>query len=307
MTPDQYTIKEIFLDVGDGHQLYVHDWGDPTAKTPILVLHGGPGNGCDNKDKLRFDPTSQRVIFHDQRGAGKSLPTGSLKHNTTQNLVEDIEKIIQHMELKMFILIGGSWGSTLALAYSIAYPEHVAAMILNGIFTGTTDELQWLGKGGWREFFPDIWEQYEASVPSEYVKDPTAYHLEKALGNDELAAKKSAYAYQAMESALLKLDDVYTPGDFDTYDLTTIRTEMHYMAHNFFLANNELLQHAAKLTMPIHLLQGRYDMVCRPAAAYRLHQALPNSKLVWTINGHLRQHEAKNMQSLLLDQVLGAP
>src|SRR5689334_16098051 len=114
MTPDEHTNQEFFLDVGDGHRLYVHDWGKSKAKTPIIYLHGGPGNGCDDRDKREFDPKTQRVIFHDQRGAGKSTPEGSLESNTTQHLVQDIEKIAKRLSLDNFVLVGGSWGSTLA-------------------------------------------------------------------------------------------------------------------------------------------------------------------------------------------------
>lgn len=304
MTPDQCTISESFLDVGDGHQLYVHDWGNPQAKTPILFLHGGPGNGCDNRDKKKFDPATQRIIFHDQRGAGKSLPLGSLKHNTTQKLIEDIDKIARHLKLDKFVLVGGSWGSTLALAYGLAYPKQVMAMVIDGIFTGTKDEMDWLDHGGWREFFPDVWQQYTESVPPSFHHDPTAYHLKHALGDDQQAAKQAAYAFATMELALLKLDDTYTPGAFETYDPSMTCIEMHYVAHKFFMSKEDILQKASKLKMPIWLIQGRYDMVCPPIAAYRLNKALPDSHLIWTINGHLRQHEAANIQRLVLQQVI---
>src|SRR4051812_19735118 len=129
MTPDQHTNQELMLAVGDGHELYIQDWGNSTAKTPIINLHGGPGSGSANRYRKYFDPNKQRVIFFDQRGAGKSTPFGSLEHNTTQDLVEDIEKIAQKLELDTFVLAGGSWGSTLALAYGIAYPKRVAGMV----------------------------------------------------------------------------------------------------------------------------------------------------------------------------------
>jgi proline iminopeptidase len=305
MTPDEFTNRELMLDVGDGHQLYVQDWGKADAKTPIIYLHGGPGNGCDNRDKRGFEARRQRVIFHDQRGAGKSLPTGSLEHNTTQDLVADIEKITQHLALEQGVLVGGSWGSTLALMYGIAHPEQVTGMVLNGVFTATRAELDWLAGGGWRKFFPEIWETYIASVPAKHQANPTAYHIEQALGNDAEAAKQSAYAYQAMELALLKLDDIYDPGPYDTYDPAVIRTEMHYDAHQFFVEDGYVAANAAKLTMPIRLIAGRYDMVTPPQAAYELSQQLPNGHLVWTINGHLRQHEAKNIQELLLNKLQG--
>lgn len=306
MTPDKFTIKESFLDVGHGHQLYVHDWGKTDAQTPILFVHGGPGNGCADRDKRKFDPETQRVIFFDQRGSGKSLPFGSLEHNTTPDLVADIEKLADHLHLKKFVLVGGSWGSTLALAYGITHPERVTAMILDGIFTGTSAEIDWLGSGGWRQFFPDVWQKFIETVPAQHREHPGNYHLKHALGNDAEAAKRSAYAYAAMELALLKLDDQYQPGEYDTYDPAPMRIEMHYMANGCFMTDDYLVKHAAKLTMPVWLVQGRYDMVCPPITASRLHEALPDSQLIWTINGHMRQHEAANIQRLLHQQATGA-
>lgn len=298
MTPDEYTNQELMLDVGDGHQLYVQDWGNGAAK-PILVLHGGPGNGVSDRDKQKYDPKKQRVIFHDQRGAGKSTPTLSLHHNTTQDLVADIEKIAQHLQLDTFVLTGGSWGSCLALAYGIAHPERVDGMVLNGIFTGNQDEIDWLERGGYRDFFPEVWQQYLSSVPQAQREAPSAYHFERAFGEDAEAAKQSAYAYERMELALLKLDDQYSPGPYEMYQPGAILMEMHYISNGCFMPDNFILDNAPKLTMPIWLVQGRYDMVCRPLAAHRLHEALPNSHLIWTINGHLGQHESNAIQQLL--------
>lgn len=306
MTPDEYTNQEFFLDVGGGHRIYVHDWGKKTAKTAILYLHGGPGNGCDGRDKAKFNPGTQRVIFHDQRGAGKSTPGGSLENNTAQDLVEDIEKIAKHLKLDTFVLAGGSWGSTLALVYGIAYPKRVVGMVIDGVFTATREDADWFEKGGWREFFPDAWEQYQNAVPEDHRGNPSAYHYQQALGDDPAAVKKSSYAYTSMELAILKLDDRYQPKPYDEFEPGGGLIEMHYLANGCFLKEDYIFNNASKLTMPVYLVQGRYDMVCRPKTAYELHKALPNSKLIWTINGHLKQHEAKTVLDLLLDQLTGA-
>ncbi len=181
MTPDDFTNQELFLDVGDGHQLYVHDWGRADAAIPIVFLHGGPGNGCDDRDKQKFDPAKQRLIFHDQRGSGKSIPLGSLENNTTSDLVEDIEKIARRLKLRNFVITGGSWGSCLALAYGIKYPKRLTGMVLQGLFTGSQDEISWLGKGRFREFYPDAWNRYSEATPPEYRSDPSAYHSKGRL------------------------------------------------------------------------------------------------------------------------------
>lgn len=303
MTPDEFTNQEFFLDVGDGHQLYVQDWGNPKAGIPVFFIHGGPGNGCTDRDKSKFDPKTQRVIFHDQRGAGKSTPVGALKDNTTDKLVEDIKKLAEHLKVERFILAGGSWGSTLSLAFGIAHPDLAAGMVLDGIFTATEDERQWFEEGGWRDFFPDAWEDYQNTVPEEYRRNPSAYHYKQALGSDPEAIKRSSYDYTAMEMAILKLDDRYQQKPYDDFEPGGGLIEMHYLANKCFMQEGYILKNASKLTMPVYLVQGRYDMVCRPKAAYELSQVLPNGKLIWTINGHMKQHEAKNIQQILLEQL----
>jgi proline iminopeptidase len=286
MNPDQYTISEQFLNVGGGHELYIQEWGNVKAKTPIIFLHGGPGSGVKDKYRDQFAPTQHRVIFFDQRGSGRSIPTGSLVHNTTQDLVEDIEKIAKFFRISSFVLTGGSWGSCLALSYAIKYPNRVEALVLRGIFTGTKTEMDWVNKGHFKTFFPDVWDKFLAKTPKKYAHNPVQYHIPRIVGPVAQAAKESAYIYGNLESALLNLDDRFTPANIDDYDPTMSKLEAHYLSHNCFLTDNYILNHAQQLTMPIWLIQGRYDMVCPPITAYRLHQRLPNSQLIWTIAGH---------------------
>ena len=303
MTPDEFTIAETFIDVGDGHKLYVQDWGNKKAKLPILFLHGGPGVGVKNKYRQQFEPKIQRVIFFDQRGSGKSLPNGSLKDNTTSELVEDIEKIADGLKLEQFIITGGSWGSCLALAYGLKHPKRIHAMVLRGIFTGSSEEIEWLDKGRFETFFPDVWQKFESSVPASHSSVPTAYHFKRALGSDKLEAKKSAYAYENLEGALLSLDDRYTPGDFDEYDPSGIRIEIHYLVNDCFMPDRYILNNAHKLKMPIWLIQGRYDMVCPPETAYQLHQKLPNSELIWATAGHTNDRPIYDANRTILLQM----
>lgn len=286
MTPDEHTIQETFLEVGDGHTLYIHDWGNPKARTPIIFLHGGPGSGCNDGHKQLFDPTSQRVIFFDQRGAGRSLPFGFLEHNTTQDLVEDVERVANHAKLKQFIIMGGSWGSCLALAYALKYPAHISAMVLRGIFTCSKAEVDWMDKGEWRTFFPEVWEQYVARTPHEHRDNPTAYHSKQALGKDRQAAKLSAYAYSCMGGSLLKLDDRFKPRPIDEFDPAETCIEMFYFANHCFMPDRYILDNAHQLKIPTWIVQGRYDFICPPTTAYELHKNLPNSQLVMTIAGH---------------------
>jgi proline iminopeptidase len=300
MNPDEHTIQELFVDVGHGHQLYVQDWGNPKAP-PAIFLHGGPGGGVKNNHRAPFDPTRHRVIFFDQRGCGKSLPYGSLEHNTTPDLVEDITKIADQLKLKQFVLVGGSWGPTLALAYAIKYPKRVKAMVLSGIFTGSRSELDWLEQGLFRTHFPDVWEAYLAKTPKSHQANPAAYHYKNVLGNNERAVKRSGMALQSLEGSVMNLDDRVKPIDPETFDPTDIRTEVHYLANNCFLPDRYILKNAHKLQMPVFLVQGRYDMVCPPMVAYELHQRLPNSHLFWTVANHRTEHEIETVvKSILL-------
>jgi len=305
MTPDEFTSSEIMLDVPGGHSLYVQDWGNKKAKVPIVFLHGGPGNGCSDNDKRKFDPTSERVIFHDQRGSGKSTPTGSLKNNQTDDLIADIDRIRQTFELNDFIIVGGSWGSTLALLYGIAHPDQVKGLVIDGVYTATKSENDWTQDNWWRLFYPDIWENYVLSVPEEAREHPTKYHLKQALGEDPEKAKQSIYQYTTLELALLKIDDIYAPVSYDKFDPSSVKIEIHYVTNHCFIEDGYILKNATNLTMPIRIIQGRYDMVCPPRAAYELSRKLSDVSLVWTINGHLRGHEAKNLQRVFISELLG--
>lgn len=286
MTPDKYTIKETFLPVGDDHELYVHEWGTATSATTFLFLHGGPGSGCSDSHKEFFAPTRDRVIFFDQRGSGKSLPYGLLKSNTTQHLVDDITKILDSSDTEKVVIVGGSWGSTLALAYVLAQPERVEGLVVRGIFTGSKAEIDFMEKGGFRHFYPDVWGDFVASVPKKYQDDPAAYHQKRLLGSDKEAMQASSLAYSLLEGSIMKLDDRVHPPSVDDFDPFPMRIEVHYTNELCFMPDRYLLDNASKITVPVWIIQGRYDNVCPPITAYELHQKLPNSQLIWTTAGH---------------------
>jgi proline iminopeptidase len=288
MTPDAYTNQELMLDVGDGHTLYVHDWGNPKAKTPIVFLHGGPGSGCKDKHKSAFDPTVHRVIFHDQRGTGKSLPYGERAHNTTDKLVEDIEAIATKLKLPKFILTGGSWGSTLALMYAIKHPKRVEQLVVRGIFTARQSEIDWLDEGYFKLFYPEVWERYENTVPKTYRNNPTAYHAKNILGKDPAKQITSARAYSELEGSIMSIDDRTAPSDSqaDEFDPVPTTLEVSYLHSNCFIPEGYIMRQAAKLTMPVWIVQGRFDMVCPAGTAYELHQRIKGSKIIWTMAGH---------------------
>jgi proline iminopeptidase len=283
MTPDGYTNSERNLTVSDGHRLYVHDWGNPKAELTCMFLHGGPGGNV------------QRVVFFDQRGSGKSTPHGSIKHNTTKDMIADIEAIVTELSLDKIILVGGSWGSCLALSYGLVHPERVHAMVLNGIFTGSKREINWIDQGLFQSFFPDVWQRYQATVPSSDKANPSAYHYERGLGNDPVLAKQSVYAYSKLEESVIKLDDRMSTDNFEDYDPAGGIVEMHYLHNLCFMPDRFILEHASNLQMPIWLIQGRYDMVCPTITAYELDQVLPHSTLIWTTSGHKPERESWNL------------
>lgn len=286
MKPDAFTIQETFLDVGDGHKLYVQEWGNSDSKKKCIFLHGGPGSGCFDNHKELFDPKTDRVLFFDQRGSGQSTPLGSIDNNTTQLLIDDIKLLAKRYGYDAFYLVGSSWGCTLALSYALAHPENVRGLILGGIFTGTKDEIEFLDKGMFRHFFPEVWESFVASVPDTNRNDPARYHANKVVNGTSHEIKKSAYAFSQLEGSVLKLDDRKNPIPFADFDPSSSRVEMYYMDNLCFLSEGYILQNANKLEMPIWLVQGRYDMLCPPITAHKLHNALPNSKLIMTIAGH---------------------
>lgn len=301
MTSDEFTNSEFFLNVGDGYKLYVQDWGKADAATPIIFLHGGPGGGCDNGHKGYFDGHSQRVIFFDQRGAGQSTPAGSLENNTTQDLVGDILKLLQELNLEKVIMFGRSWGSCLALNFAIRYPEYVQALVLGGIFLGSKAELSYYDNGEFKTYFPEVWQYLIDQTPPQYQDDPTTYHSTRILGKDHKAALESGMVINTVVGATIKLDDRIRPIDPETYDLNPIRIERYYIDNNCFMPDNYIVKNAAKLTMPTWIVQGRYDMICPPVAAWQLYKALPNAQYISTIAGHSGNDRANldSLQSIL--------
>lgn len=275
------------LDVGDGHRLYVHDWGNAEATMPIVFLHGGPGTGCSDRHKQRFDPRINRVIFHDQRGSGRSTPYGELSGNDTYALADDIERIADKLQLDSFVLTGGSWGSCLALVYAIKHPERVSKLILSGVFTGSQAEINWMNRGLFKLYYPDVWQAFIAAVPADNRSDPTAYHISRLFADNTATAQASAHALSNLEGALLSLDDRRTPQPLtEDFDLVPTQLEAHYMRHGYFIPDNFIPDNAPNITTPTWLVQGRYDMLCPPITAFKLHRQIKHSRLLWTMAGH---------------------
>jgi proline iminopeptidase len=286
MNTDEFTIKECMLPVSSKHTLYIQEWGNANALDCIIFLHGGPGTGCKDSAKQLFDPRQHRVIFFDQRGAGKSVPHGLLQRNTTSQLVSDISRVADFFNVQQFVLVGGSWGSTLALCYAIAEPERVMGMSLRGIFLGTKAEIDFIEKGLFRDFFPDAWQTFLARTPDTFQADPMAFHIPRILGANKQAQRKSAFAVDQLQVALSSLITPQPSILDDAYDPTKVIIETHFTANHCFLERDYIVTNAKNITAPTSIIQGRYDFVCPPRTAITLANALPNATLKLTAAGH---------------------
>ena len=268
-----------FLDTGDGHSLYVEQSGNPQGK-PVIFLHGGPGGGVNAKQRQLFDPARYQIILFDQRGCGLSTPHASVENNTTWHLVADMERIRETLGVDRWQVFGGSWGSTLALAYAETYPERVSELVLRGIFMLQPYELSWFYQEGASNIFPDVWERYLAPIPEEERHDLMAAYHRRLFGDDQTARTEAARAWSLWEWSTSSLIPAVESGDDATY-LAFARIENHYFVNGgFFDRPDQLLADANRLrNIPTTIVHGRYDVICPLRNAWELHKALPQSEL----------------------------
>ena len=270
------------LPVSAVHEIYVEECGNPKG-IPVLVVHGGPGGGCTPAMRRFFDTTHYRIILFDQRGAGKSTPHAELRENTTQDLIGDMEAIRIKLGVEQWVLFGGSWGSTLSLAYAEAYPERVLGLVLRGIFLCRQQDLQWFYQDGASHVFPDYWQDYVRPIPVAERDDLMAAYHKRLTGGDELVRMSAAKAWSVWEGRCSTLhpnhDVVEQLGD-PHVALAMARIESHYFANNIFLRDNQLLEDAHKLAdIPGIIVHGRYDMVCPVDNAFELSRVWPTASL----------------------------
>jgi proline iminopeptidase len=273
--------KSGMLDVGDGHQVYWELCGNPSGK-PAVFLHGGPGSGCNPDHRRLFNPENYCVMLFDQRGCGRSTPHASLEANTTWHLAADMEKLRSLVGAQSWLVFGGSWGSTLALAYAQMYPQRVRELVLRGIFTARPEELHWYYQEGASWAFPDEWEHFVAPIPLEERSDLMGAFHRRLTGTDLDAQLKAAVAWSRWEGRTVTLlpdatlDEAHSDPHFA---LAFSRIENHYFVNKGFLEDQQLLRDASKLRgIPGVIVQGRYDMVCPVKTAWELHKAWPEAK-----------------------------
>ena len=260
------------VDVGDGHRVYVEQCGKPDG-VPVLVLHGGPGGGCSPAMRRYFDPAVYRVVLFDQRGCGRSRPHASVSHNTTWDLVADIERIRALLEIDGFIVFGGSWGATLSLIYAISHPERVRHLVLRGVFLMTQSELDWFYGGGAGAFFPDLWARFTAPIPEDERDNLVAAYHKRLFSGQLVEETRHARIWSSWENALASAETTGLAGDSPAdYARAFARLENHYFQNAGFLPEDGwILRNRGRIEhLPANIVQGRLDMICPPRSAWGL-------------------------------------
>lgn len=277
------------LAVDDLHTLYWEESGNPDG-IPVLYLHGGPGSGSSPAQRRFFDPEKYRIVLFDQRGAGKSTPLGEYRQNTTQLLIDDIEKIRQLLGISQWLIFGGSWGSTLALAYGQAHPDQCLGFVLRGIFLCTKDEVDWF-VNGMRYFYPEVHARFANYIPESERGDLLAAYSKRLFSDEVAVYTEAARNWSRYEGSCLYLvpqEQAIADFESDEVSLGIGRLEAHYMLNGAFMAEDQLINQLDKIRhLPAVIVQGRYDVICPPVSAWRLHQAWPEARYqVITEAGH---------------------
>ncbi|HZH30594.1 MAG TPA: prolyl aminopeptidase [Pyrinomonadaceae bacterium] len=271
------------LPVSPVHTLYYEQCGNPEGQ-PVVFLHGGPGGGTSPDYRRFFDPAAYRIVLFDQRGSGKSTPHANLEENTTWHLVADIEQVREHLGIESWVVFGGSWGSTLALAYAQTHPARARAMVLRGIFLCRPKEIRWFYQEGASAVYPDAWEHYVKVIPEAERGDLLGAFHRRLTSDDEAVRLEAARAWSVWEGSTSKL---YPDEDFiahfgdPQFALAFARIECHYFMNNaFFETDNYLIENVGRIRhIPAVIVQGRYDVVCPLMSAWELHRAWPEADL----------------------------
>jgi len=272
------------LQVSDIHEVYYERAGTPDG-IPVVFLHGGPGGGLIPMYRQFFDPKAYHVILFDQRGSGKSKPHAELKENTTWDLINDIETLREKFSIEKWFVFGGSWGSTLSLAYAETHPDRCSGLILRGIFLTRRKELQWFYQYGASEIFPDFWERYRDEIPAEERSDFMTAYYKRLTSDDEAVRLSAARAWSVWEGSTSKLfpsAELMNHWEGANEALSLARIECHYfMNDSFFPTENYLVENVEKIRhIPTVIVQGRYDVVCPMTSAWELHKAFPEAELI---------------------------
>jgi proline iminopeptidase len=291
------------LRVSELHEIYYEECGNPAGK-PAVFVHGGPGAGCDNRSRSFFDPDAYRIILFDQRGCGRSRPHASLVDNTTWHLVADMELLREHLDIEHWLVFGGSWGSTLALAYAQTHPARVTEMVLRGIFMLTQFELRWFYQSGTSALFPDYFEHYVAAIPPAERGDLIQAFYKRLTSEDRATRVAAARAWSSWEAATSYLrineENLRKWGEED-FAVAVARIECHYFVNRGFLkTEDQLVRNVERIRhIPAVIVQGRYDVVCPMQTAWTLHQAWPEAQFRIVADAGHSALEAGNTHELV--------
>ena len=300
--PNIEPFRSDLLSVTCSHKIYFEQCGNPKG-FPVLFVHGGPGAGCNVKDRSFFDPNKWCITLFDQRGCGRSKPLGKLAANNTWALVDDIQTLCKKLGIKRFVSFGGSWGSTLATIFAIEYPKMIAGLVLRGIYLATKRELDYFyndGLTGVGIYVPEQWERYISHVPLERRNDPFSYYNEQiAKGDRNLARELAIFECSTLHLATQTEKEIEKDAD-SAPEMGLL--EAHYFRNNCFIEEGYILENAASIpkTTPTVIVHGKYDLVCMPLSAKLLHDAIPHSELHWTIAGHSSK-DPETLKKLVLE------
>lgn len=280
--PEIEPFNDGYLRVSDWHRIYFEECGNPDGK-PVVFVHGGPGAGCDPQARRFFDPDHYRIVLFDQRGSGRSRPHACLEENTTWHLCADMERLREHLNIVSWQVFGGSWGSTLALAYAQHHPDAVTQLVLRGIFLGRRSEIRWLYQFGASEIHPDLWERFLAPIPAAERDDLVGAYYRRLTGEDESEVVAAARAWSEWEGAtsfLLRNTRFVDRCCESDFSLAMARIECHYFVNRCFLGSDDQLLKGVEAIrhIPAAIIQGRYDVLCPVRSAWDLHQAWPEAE-----------------------------
>jgi proline iminopeptidase len=280
--PEITPFRSRMLPVDDRHTLHVEECGR-SGGLPVVFLHGGPGSGCEPWHRRFFDPQVYHIVLFDQRGSGRSLPHAELEDNTTQDVIADIERVREELGIERWVVFGGSWGSTLGLAYAEAHPERVLGLVLRGIFLCRPRDIEWFYQSGADHVFPDYWQDYLAPIPEAERGDMLEAYHRRLTGSDEVARMAAARAWSQWEgrtATLLPSEAVEEHFTDPHVALSLARIENHYFRNRIFLEPDQLLREAQRLAeIPGVIVHGRYDMICPIDQAFALHEVWPQARL----------------------------
>lgn len=288
--PEIEPFNKNWLKVGAFHEIYYEECGNSSG-APVVFLHGGPGSGCNPMQRRFFDPKHYRIILMDQRGCGRSKPQGEVRENTTGDLVSDLETLRSHLGIAKWHVFGGSWGSTLALAYALKHTACVISLTLRGIFLSRKNELDWF-LGDVKHFYPEVWQTLLGYLPENERENVLIAYEKRIFSDDAKINQPAAASWNAFEGAILRLKPAENTAAEPTksaeekaraneVEVARARVQIHYIQHQCFVDGEAILESAAKLGhIPTVIVQGRYDMVCPPQTAWLLARSLPHAELV---------------------------